>query len=137
MKILDFGLVKLAETFLPGVQGSDDPEVAFTASGRMLGTVGYMAPEQVRGKPVDLRADLFNLGLVLYEMVCGKRAFHGASSAETGYAILFKEPEPLPSSVPRAVRDLIARCLQKDRDKRPATAREALALLDARPRRSG
>jgi tetratricopeptide (TPR) repeat protein len=99
--------------------------------------MGYMAPEQVRGKPVDLRADLFNLGLVLYEMVSGKRAFHGASSAETGYAILFKEPAPLPSSAPRAVRDLIARCLQKDRDKRPATAREALAFLESRPRWSG
>ena len=133
VKILDFGLVKLAETLLPGTRGIGDPEAAFTASGRMLGTIGYMAPEQVRGKPVDLRADLFNLGLVLYEMLCGKRAFRGASSAETGYAILFKEPEPLPSSLPRALRHLTARCLQKERDQRPAAAREALALLEAGP----
>ena len=134
VKILDFGLVKLAETLFP------EGEADFTASGRMLGTVGYMAPEQVRGKPVDQRADLFNLGLVLYEMLCGKRAFRGASSAETGYAILFKEPEPLPSSAPRELRQLIGQCLQKDRDKRPTAAREALALLDggpARPWRGG
>ena len=134
-KILDFGLVKLAETLLPAAPDSGDPEAAFTASGRTLGTVGYMAPEQVRGKPVDPRADLFNLGLVLYEMVCGKRAFAGASAAETGYAILFKEPAPLPASAPRELRRLIDGCLKKDREQRPAAARVALALLDAPPPR--
>ncbi|MGE5049893.1 MAG: tetratricopeptide repeat protein, partial [Deltaproteobacteria bacterium] len=89
-----------------------------------------MAPEQVRGRPVDPRADLFNFGAVLYEMLSGKRAFSAGSAAETGYAILFRQPEPLPASVPRHLRQIVERCLEKDREKRPASAREVLAALE-------
>src|SRR5207244_2854826 len=102
-------------------------------AGRMLGTVGYMAPEQVRGRPVDPRADLFNFGAVLYEMLSGKRAFRGESPTETGYATLFKEPEPLPAAVPREVRELIGHCLKKDPADRVSSARDVLAALDGKP----
>ena len=133
VKILDFGLVKLTQVLRP-TQASPDSEaasdVALTVAGRTMGTVGYMAPEQVRGKPVDPRADLFNLGAVLYEMLAGSRAFKGASTTEIGYAILMREPDPLPPSVPRALRELVARCLEKDRDQRIGSAREIIDALD-------
>jgi tetratricopeptide (TPR) repeat protein len=126
VKILDFGLVKLTESLhaTPPPEGSNS-----TADGRMLGTVGYMAPEQVRGQTVDPRCDVFNFGLVLYEMLGGARAFRGNSGTETSYAILFKEPAPLPKSVPGWLRQLTLHCLEKDREKRPATAREILDAL--------
>jgi tetratricopeptide (TPR) repeat protein len=132
VKILDFGLVKLTEQLreTPADSPGDDDGPVSTAAGRMLGTVGYMAPEQVRGRPVDPRADLFNFGAVLYEMLSGKRAFAAGSSAETGYAILFRQPEALPASVPRYLRQLVEGCLEKDREKRPPSAREVLAALE-------
>jgi tetratricopeptide (TPR) repeat protein len=125
VKILDFGLVKLTESL------QVTAEAGSTGVGRAIGTVGYMAPEQVRGQPVDPRADLFNFGLVLYEMLRGERAFKGNSSTETSYAILLRKPAPLPASVPRGLRRLVDRCLAKDRENRPVSAREVLALLEA------
>ncbi|HEX4381496.1 MAG TPA: protein kinase [Myxococcales bacterium] len=126
LKILDFGLVKLTES----LHVSPPPDAAgSTGVGRTLGTIGYMAPEQVRGQPVDPRADLFNFGLVFYEMLVGDRAFKGNSSTETSYAILFRQPAPLPKTVPVAVRRLIDRCLMKDREQRPASAREVLEIV--------
>ena len=74
-----------------------------TRTGAVLGTSGYMAPEQVRGEPVDARTDIFSLGAVVYEMLSGKRAFPGATVVESGYAILHNEPEPLRSEVPSVV----------------------------------
>ena len=132
VKILDFGLVKLTQELRPTQSAPDSggDEVALTAVGRTMGTVGYMAPEQVRGKAVDPRADLFNLGAVLYEMLAGSRAFKGASATEVGYAILMRQPDPLPITVPRELSALVARCLEKDRDKRIGSAREVLAALD-------
>ncbi len=132
VKILDFGLVKLTQELRPTQQAPEShDDAALTVAGRTMGTVGYMAPEQVRGKPVDPRADLFNLGAVIYEMLSGSRAFKGASATETGYAILMRQPEPLPATVPRWLRELVARCLEKDRDQRIGSAREVLAALDA------
>ncbi len=130
VKILDFGLVKLAETLAAPEQPA--PDQASTGDGRMLGTVGYMAPEQVRGASVDRRADLFNLGLLVYEMLAGDRAFKGASPTETAYAILFKEPEALPRTVPRPLRDTVRRCLAKDREQRPDSAAQVGAILEGR-----
>jgi TolB-like protein len=118
VKILDFGLAQLTSS---------------EASLRVVGTVGYMAPEQVRGQPVDARADLFNFGLVLHELLSGKRAFAGASATEVSYGIVAGEPSPLPATVPPALRKLVARCLAKDREQRPATALEILAALSAKP----
>jgi serine/threonine protein kinase len=88
VKILDFGLAKLTA---PEVQnnGADAPTVqAVTEPGLIMGTVGYMSPEQVRGKPADSRSDIFAFGAILYEMVSGKRAFHGETTADTMCAIL-------------------------------------------------
>ncbi|HEX4386548.1 MAG TPA: protein kinase [Myxococcales bacterium] len=124
VKILDFGLVKLAES-LPDLE-----------THRPSGTIGYMAPEQVRGQPVDARADLFNFGLLLYEMLGGKRAFAEVSVTETSYAIVLREPAPLPDAVPLQLRRLVSRCLSKDRELRPASAKEILRLLQTKPPRS-
>src|SRR5271168_522649 len=83
IKILDFGLAKLASPEKT-VSGADTPTVALqTEPGLVLGTVGYMSPEQVRGKPTDSRSDIFSLGAILYEMVSGKRAFQGDTAADT------------------------------------------------------
>jgi tetratricopeptide (TPR) repeat protein len=134
LKILDFGLVKLTESLhdLPDAPPplSQQPEASgATGVGRTLGTIGYMAPEQVRGQPVDPRADLFNFGLVFYEMLAGVRGFKGTSNTEISYAILFRQPPPLPKTVPAEMRRLIYHCLMKDRGQRPASAREVLASL--------
>ncbi|HUJ28461.1 MAG TPA: serine/threonine-protein kinase, partial [Myxococcales bacterium] len=126
VKILDFGLVKLTE----GLEQPRPADDASTGAGRVLGTVGYMAPEQVRGRPVDPRADLFNLGLVLYEMLSGNRAFRAGSPTETGYATLMREPEPLPRTVHPKTRALVAACLKKDPIDRIGSARELLSALD-------
>jgi tetratricopeptide (TPR) repeat protein len=126
VKVLDFGLVKLTESLhtTPPPEGGNS-----TADGRMLGTVGYMAPEQVRGQTVDPRCDVFNFGLVLYEMLGGARAFRGKSTTETSYAILFNEAAPLPKSVPGWLKQLTFDCLEKDREKRPATGRQVVEAL--------
>jgi Tol biopolymer transport system component len=119
IKILDFGLAKRrTEPSKPG--DSRSPTVsAYTEPGTVLGTVGYMSPEQVRGLAVDGRSDLFSLGCVLFEMRTGQRAFRGASVADTLSAILNTEPAlpgsgPGPSARSRAISRLLARCLAKD-----------------------
>jgi serine/threonine-protein kinase len=117
-KILDFGIARAEGTAHQGTQ---------TATGAVVGTVGYMAPEQVRGLPADARADLFAFGCILYELVGGRRAFHGGTSVETAYAILNQAPPPLPEGAPHAA--LIRACLEKDRERRPLSADAVLAAL--------
>jgi serine/threonine protein kinase len=95
VKILDFGLAKLTEAE-PGHQATDLPTAAAaTEPGVVMGTLGYMSPEQVKGKPADARADIFAFGAVFYEMLSGKRAFHGDSAGETMAAILREDPPDL------------------------------------------
>lgn len=127
VKILDFGLAKLLTghslNTVPGTSADEaaaasmpaDPQ---TPSSSPLGTVAYMSPEQVRCEEVDGRSDIFSLGVVLYEMVCGGRAFARASAAETLDAILKDEPPELPPSVPPALDRVVRRCLEKDPDRR-------------------
>jgi hypothetical protein len=135
LKILDFGLAKLLPASGPPVETlsdsneDDDPNSGLTRAGQVLGTVGYMAPEQVRGEEVDLRADLFLLGLVLYELVSRRRAFQGLSAIETSYAIVSKEPAPLDPSLPATLRDIIGRCLSKEQASRPLAA-EVVQVLE-------
>ncbi|MBV8203119.1 MAG: protein kinase, partial [Acidobacteria bacterium] len=127
LKILDFGLAKQT-AYLEDSAFS----TAATVPGTVLGSAGYMSPEQVRGQEVDARSDLFSFGAVLYEMLAGSRAFTGASAAETMIAVLTQEPPALPaaSAVPPAVESLLRRCLRKDPAERPQGSRELCACLE-------
>jgi len=113
VKILDFGLARLQQSDI-----AEAPTILTgTEPGVVLGTVGYMAPEQVRGQPADHRADLFALGAVLYEMLAGRRAFHRDSAVETMAAILREEPPDLAESgkvIPPGLDRVIRHCLEKD-----------------------
>src|SRR5216684_7692648 len=118
VKILDFGLVKLGS---PSGEGPDVYTTSQTPAGLVLGTVGYMSPEQASGDRLDFRSDQFSFGLVLYEMVTGKRAFHRRTAPETLVAILREEAEPIGVRNPDAPAPLcwaIERCLAKETDKR-------------------
>jgi hypothetical protein len=118
-KLLDFGIAKLtAPRAIEGTRNLLDttltPEGLGTRPGAVLGTPGYMSPEQVRGEPVDARTDIFSLGTLLYEMLGGAPAFPAKSLIESGHAILESEPPPLPDSVPASVDLLVRRCLEKE-----------------------
>ncbi|MEQ1575486.1 MAG: protein kinase, partial [Vicinamibacterales bacterium] len=118
VKILDFGLAKLTETEPAAVGASMLPtSPPGTLAGMVLGTVGYMAPEQVRGLVADHRADIFAFGAVLYEMLSGQRAFRGDTAMDTMMAIVKDDPPPLASmrnDVPAAVVRVVERCLEKN-----------------------
>ena len=129
VKLLDFGIAKLAEEARDaGPHGLMDDTVTpagdATRTGSVLGTPGYMSPEQVRGDSVDARTDIFSLGAVLYELLSANRAFPGATFVESGHAILHDDPAPLPQSVPKAVAQIVDRCLEKNREQRFQSARD-------------
>jgi eukaryotic-like serine/threonine-protein kinase len=133
VKILDFGLAKLRPSALPDAETATMPAMS-TKTGMIVGTIGYMSPEQVEGKPLDHRTDLFSLGVVLFEMVTGRRAFPGNSLAAL-VAIMHEDPPPasaLRPDVPGSMTELIRRCLAKDPGQRIQSARELLSDLDAR-----
>ena len=133
-KILDFGLAK---TMRPET-GPDDATAAATASletrtGTVMGTVGYMSPEQVRGETVDQRSDVFSLGLILYEMVTGRRAFDGQTSPDLMSAILRDSPQPaeqIRPDLPRHLTRVIRHCLEKDSDRRYQSAKDVRNELE-------
>ncbi|HEY1249928.1 MAG TPA: protein kinase [Thermoanaerobaculia bacterium] len=125
VKILDFGLAKLLKE--QPQDTSNVPTAQATQAGMVLGTVGYMSPEQASGKPLDFRSDQFALGSILYEMATGKRAFQRGTTAETLTAIIREEPEPvarIAASVPAHFRWIVERCLQKDPEERYASTRD-------------
>ncbi len=131
VKLLDFGLAKLREQ---DEQALSDPTRSehLTDVGVIMGTVPYMSPEQIEGREVDSRTDIFAFGTVLYEMVCGRRPFSGDSRASLMAAIVGAEPAPLPSlqpQIPASLERLIRRCLAKDPDDRWQTARDLAAEL--------
>ena len=140
VKILDFGLAKLThagQSEAPTIAPTSGPE---TGAGVVLGTVGYMAPEQVRGQPADHRSDIFAFGTILYELVTGERAFTRDSAAETMTAILKEDPPklsepggPLPSVVDRVTRH----CLEKNPEERFQSAHDLAFALDAITETSG
>ena len=124
VKILDFGLAKVRDD-TSGANGLTQVTRNDTAPGMLLGTVGYMAPEQVRGAAVDQRADIFSFGAVVYEMLSGRRAFDEPTPADTLSAILSKEPADLPTGSHPALEFIVRRCLDKEPGRRFASAADA------------
>ncbi len=134
VKILDFGLAKRVETVAPGKETSAPTNPRHTEPGMVMGTAGYMSPEQVKGFPVDHRSDIFSFGTILYELLSGKRAFKRETSAETMAAILRDEPPELSEwgrNISPALDRIVQHCLEKDRDDRFQSARDiAFNLLE-------
>ncbi len=118
IKILDFGLAKLIERVeLAGESNSTLlTPTPRTSSGQILGTAGYMAPEQIKGQPVDARADVFGFGCVAYEMLAGKPPFAGRSGVESLHRILHEEPDPMPDAarISTPLKWVLRKCLAKD-----------------------
>jgi serine/threonine protein kinase/Tol biopolymer transport system component len=132
VKILDFGLAKLTQ-HQPESE-SNAATLAATDPGMVMGTAGYMSPEQVRGKTVDHRTDIFAFGAILYEMLAGKRAFHRNTSAETMTAILNEEPPSISQIVqtaPPGLQRVIHRCLEKTPEQRFHSASDLAFALEA------
>ncbi|HEY3121220.1 MAG TPA: protein kinase, partial [Vicinamibacteria bacterium] len=129
VKILDFGLAKLASADGDAADGGP----TLTSPGAVLGTAGYMAPEQVRGAVADRRSDIFSFGAIVYEMLSGRRAFSRASAAETMSAILKEEPPPVDpaSDVALALDRIARRCLEKDPAQRFESARDLAFAIEA------
>ncbi len=131
VKILDFGLAR----FEPGAGPTSDALHEFaTTEGSVVGTVPYLAPEQAAGQPIDARADLFSLGVLLYEMASGHLPFHGANAMERLRAVLRDDPPPLGQvapQVPERLVRLVHRLLEKDPAARPQSAREVELEIDA------
>ena len=135
VKILDFGLAKLtgagntelSQTSIPTRRVDTDP-------GKVMGTVGYMSPEQLKGRQVDHRSDIFSFGAILYEMLSGRRAFHGESAAETMSAILKEDPPDLSETNQRispALERLVNHCLEKNPESRFHSASDLAFALEA------
>jgi Tol biopolymer transport system component len=135
VKILDFGLAKLtgagdtqlSQTSIPTRRVDTDP-------GKVMGTVGYMSPEQVKGRAVDHRSDIFSFGTILYEMLSGRRAFHGESAAETMSAVLKEDPPDLSETNQRiapALERLVNHCLEKNPEERFHSASDLAFALEA------
>ena len=132
VKILDFGLAKTMGAQSSSTSAGAAETMAVTDPGTVMGTVGYMAPEQVRGRTVDARADLFSLGAVLFEMVTGQRAFQRDTAADTMSAILREEPPELSGTRPDlspALDRIIRHCLEKEPNDRFQTARDVAFAL--------
>ena len=133
VKILDFGLAKL--TLPTHSESGDAPTIqAATEPGLVMGTVGYMSPEQVRGKPADARSDIFAFGAILYEMIAGKRAFHGDSAADAMSSILKDDPPDLTETnrnVQPALERIVRHCLEKNPEERFQSARDVAFNLEA------
>lgn len=120
IKVTDFGISK-----------SNGAQSDLTSTGVILGTARYLAPEQVRGDPVDARADIYAVGLLLYEMLTGRLPFHGDTDLSTALARLSTAPDPLPPSVPAPVAAIVERCLAVDPARRYPSAGDLAAALDA------
>ena len=134
VKILDFGLARMMGAPFGGAATNAPTEAAGTAPGTVMGTMGYMSPEQVRGREADHRTDIFSFGAVLYEMLSGRRAFRGDSAADTMTAILKEEPPDLSEtnhSVPAPLERLVRHCLEKNPEDRFQSARDLAYDLEA------
>jgi serine/threonine-protein kinase len=129
VKVLDFGLARAAETRF----SDDSPTEVRTRTGVILGTLGYMSPEQLSGEEVDSRADVFSLGCVLHEMLTGTGPFRRSSATATAAATLSEPPPELGPAVPPELGRVVSRCLEKDRESRYHSARDLALDLRALP----
>jgi hypothetical protein len=130
IKILDFGVAKLLASPEDNRPVEDMPTV--TKHGAVIGTVAYMSPEQVRGKPVDHRSDIFSFGAILYEIMSGSRAFHGETEADTMTAVLREEPavaQMEEAAIPAGYQDVVRHCLEKDPGNRFQSAKDLVFAL--------
>jgi class 3 adenylate cyclase/tetratricopeptide (TPR) repeat protein/predicted Ser/Thr protein kinase len=128
LKVLDFGLAKFAQ---PQEEEADQEQL--TSTGRVLGTMPYMSPEQVRGKPVDHRTDIFSIGIIFFELLTGKRPFSGETQADLISTIVRDAPAELAdirSKIPRQLRRIIRLCLEKEPDGRYQSATELRQALE-------
>lgn len=131
VRILDFGLAKLGEAKSSTPEASTQTHA--TDPGTVLGTVAYMSPEQVRGQPLDARSDLFAFGVLLYELLAGRRPFSGESAADTQAAILHAEPDELSADerqIPSTLGRIVHRCLEKRPDQRFQSATDLAFALE-------
>jgi eukaryotic-like serine/threonine-protein kinase len=124
VKVLDFGIAKLDASQRASV------DHLTTRTGVVIGTTAYMSPEQARGQKVDHRTDIFSVGIVLYEMLCGRKPFEGETWSDVMAAVLVKNPPPIDSVVaPLALKLIVERCLEKDPDKRFQSASDLTFAL--------
>ena len=132
VKVLDFGLAKATQQSVATNDLTGAPTLTTTSAGAILGTPAYMPPEQAKGEPVDRRADIWAFGVVLFEMLSGRRLYPQASTTETLAAVIRDEPrwEELPSNTPPAIRKLLGRCLEKDAKRRLRDIGEARIAIE-------
>jgi serine/threonine protein kinase/tetratricopeptide (TPR) repeat protein len=131
VKVLDFGIAVKASP--SAVDGTTAGESTYGPAGMTAGTIAYMAPEMLRGQPADERSDIWALGVTLQEILTGTRPFSGETRTEVERAILRHDPAPLPASIPKPLRKVIARCLKKDPTHRYQHAAEVRAALEVDP----
>ena len=141
VKILDFGLAKLTQTEAgSGPQTNLPTATAGTEPGVVMGTLGYMSPEQIKGKPADARSDIFSFGAILYEMLSGKRAFHADSAGETMAAILKEDPPDLSvtnQNISPGLERVVRHCIEKNPERRFQSAHDLAFDLEALSGTSG
>ena len=137
VKVLDFGLAKALSSDTPSANAANSPTLTMqaTLAGVIMGTAGYMSPEQARGKPADRRADIWSFGVVLWEMLTGRAMYAGETVSDTLASVLKDKPslEALPTDTPAPIRRLLARCLEKDPRKRLQAIGEARISIDEAP----
>jgi len=132
IKVLDFGLAKVSQPMVPNGNPEEQPTVTVSRAGAVLGTPAYMPPEQATGQPVDRRADIWAFGVVLFEMLSGRRLYPQSSITETLAAVLRDEPrwKELPGNTPTPIRTLLRRCLERDAKRRLRDIGEARIAIE-------
>ena len=129
MKVLDFGLAQ-TEAPLQTTPDSESPTALKTRDGVLLGTLHYMSPEQLEGKTLDARSDTFSLGIVFYEMLCGRRPFEGDTLPSTLSSLLKDDPAPLRPEFPRELWRIVRKCLVKDPERRYQSSKDVRLDLE-------